>query len=166
MSDSSSTENTENTKKPDTSNSQGTSKAGVTINTNVLDQKLGYSIRMIDRMAGKEVAIAAGMTPVQYSMLALVATNEGMPQGAIGEALNMDRASTMAVMDKLERAGLIERRKSLIDRRMHALYLTENGRREYADIEVRVVASDDKFKNKLTEEELKAFIGSLKKLLR
>ncbi len=154
------------TKKAGLCKSSGSAKTDVSIDTSVLEQKLGYLIRLIDRVAGKDVAIAAGMTPVQYSMLALVATNEGMPQGAIGGALNMDRASTMAVMDKLERAGLIERRTSLIDRRMHALYLTEQGRTTYADMEAKVVASDEQLKNKLTEEELGAFVGSLKKLLR
>lgn len=141
-------------------------KADIRIDTCVLEKKLGYLVRLLDRKAGRDVALAAGMTPVQYSVFALVANNEGMPQGAIGEALNMDRASTMAVMDKLERAGLIERRKSMIDRRMHALFVTEAGHKVYGELEASVAASDDAYKNKLTEDELDKFLGCLKKLLR
>lgn len=127
---------------------------GETVDRSTLEDKLGFRIRMAERSIYKTFIQNVGMTPVQYSIFTLVAENEGMSQGVIGEALNMDRASTMAIMDKLEKAGLIERRKSLVDRRRHALYLTAKGKKEIVKTENKVKQTDDKFKQRLTDKQL------------
>jgi len=131
------------------------------VDRSTLEDKLGFRIRMAERMIYKKFINAVGMTPVQYSIFTLVAENEGMSQGVIGEALNMDRASTMEIMGKLEKAGLIERRKSPVDRRRHALYLTPKGRKEIAATEKRVRNTDDAFKSRLTDRQLRDLVRYL-----
>lgn len=123
-----------------------------------LEDKLGFRIRMAERAIYKAFVQNVGMTPVQYSVFALVADNEGMAQGAIGEALNLDRASTMAIMDKIEKAGLVERRKSPEDRRCHAMYLTAKGRKEITVIEQKVSNTDGQFKQRLSDVQLQELI--------
>lgn len=130
-------------------------------NSRTLLNKLGFRIRMADRVIYKAFTQTVGITPVQYSVFALVAENEGMAQGAIGEVLDMDRASTMAMMDKLEKAGLIERRNSKVDRRRYALYLTAKGKEEILAFEARVQAVDGAFKQKLTPEQLRQLLDYL-----
>lgn len=135
------------------------------LDMSVLEDKLGYRIRMMDRMLNRGFFQYVGMTPVQYSVFSLVATNENLSQVAIGEALGMDRASTMAIVHKLELSGLLERRKSPHDRRMHALQLTAKGKREFTAVNKRVTAYDKKFTDRLTRTELNGLIKSIKKLL-
>jgi len=135
------------------------------VDMKVLDEKLGYRIRIIERLLNKEFTRNVGMTTVQYSVFSLVATNEGLSQIAIGEALSMDRASTMAIIDKLEDAGLLERRKSLHDRRVHALQLTEKGRKQFVVVDSKVAKYDSIFSAKLSEEEMTTLNLCLKKLM-
>jgi DNA-binding MarR family transcriptional regulator len=135
------------------------------VDMTVLDEKLGYRIRILERMLNKEFTRTAGMTTVQYSVFSLVATNEGLSQIAIGAALSMDRASTMAIIDKLEDAGLLERKKSVHDRRVHALQLTEKGRKQFTVINNKVAKYDSIFSNKLSDEEMALFNKCLKKLI-
>jgi MarR family transcriptional regulator, organic hydroperoxide resistance regulator len=135
------------------------------VNMQVLEEKLGYRIRIIERLLNKEFTRNVGMTTVQYSVFSLVATNQGLSQIAIGEALSMDRASTMAIIDKLEAAGLLERQKSVHDRRVHALQLTEKGRKQFAVVNNKVAKYDSMFSSKLSEEEMENFNKCLKKLM-
>ena len=135
------------------------------VNMQVLDEKLGYRIRIIERLLNKEFTRNVGMTTVQYSVFSLVATNEGLSQIAIGEALSMDRASTMAIIDKLEAAGLLERKKSIHDRRVHALQLTEKGRKQFVVVNNKVAKYDLMFSSKLSQEEMETFNECLKKLM-
>lgn len=135
------------------------------VDMKVLDEKLGYRIRIIERLLNKEFTRNVGMTTVQYSVFSLVATNEGLSQIAIGEALSMDRASTMAIIDKLEDAGLLERHKSIHDRRVHALQLTEKGRKQFVVVNNKVAKYDSIFTAKLSEEEMATLNMCLKKLM-
>lgn len=135
------------------------------VSMQVLDEKLGYRIRILERLLNKEFTRNVGMTTVQYSVFSLVATNEGLSQIAIGEALSMDRASTMAIIDKLEAAGLLERKKSIHDRRVHALQLTEKGRKQFVVVNNKVAKYDLMFSSKLSQEEMETFNSCLKKLM-
>ena len=67
-----------------------------------LTHKLGYLLRLAERATYRHFIDAVEITPVQYSLLALVADNEGLAQGVLGEALNLDGATTMAIMNRLE----------------------------------------------------------------
>jgi DNA-binding MarR family transcriptional regulator len=130
-----------------------------------LEAKLGYRIRILERLLNKEFTRKVGMTTVQFSVFSLVATNENLSQIAIGEALAMDRASTMAIIDKLEASGLLERHKSIHDRRVHALQLTDKGRKEFIAVNSKVAKYDLTFSNRLTETEMTTFNMYLKKLM-
>lgn len=130
-----------------------------------LKSKLGYRVRMLDRAMSREFTQRAGMTQVQFSVFSLIATNDGLSQVAIGEALGMDRASTMAIINKLEDAGLILRKKSTLDRRVHALELTKKGEKEFPVVNEKVMDYDNSFSCRLTESELKTLNKYIKKLV-
>ncbi|MCW8196406.1 winged helix-turn-helix transcriptional regulator [Proteobacteria bacterium 005FR1] len=134
------------------------------VDTSVLESKLGYQIRIADRVMSRDFFQSVGMTPVQYSVFSLVATNNNLSQVAVGEALNMDRASTMAIVHKLEVAGLLERRRSLHDRRMHALQLTSKGKKEFTAVNKRVTAYDNRFADRLSATEMKTLLRCIRKL--
>lgn len=143
-----------NTEKPSTTE----------VDMSVLESKLGYQIRIADRALSRDFFQNVGMTPVQFSVFSLVATNENLSQVAVGEALSMDRASTMAIVHKLELAGLLERRQSPHDRRMHALQLTAKGKKQFTEVNKRVTAHDNRFADRLSAAEMKTFLKCIKKL--
>jgi DNA-binding MarR family transcriptional regulator len=57
----------------------------------------------------------------------IIAANPGLKQSEVAEALGIQRANFVAIADGLESRGLAERRKSDLDRRVQALYLTKSG---------------------------------------
>jgi DNA-binding MarR family transcriptional regulator len=68
-----------------------------------------------------------GLTPAEYSVLALIAANPGSKQTDVGDALGIKRANFVTLINGLEQRGLAERRRPTDDRRANALFLTEAG---------------------------------------
>lgn len=100
------------------------------IDRGTLDGHLGYFIRrfqvwvfqdFIRTMAGVEIR------PAQYSVLTVIGANPGLSQADLAQALGIERARLVRMLDKLERRGLTERKASARDRRSHALHLTREG---------------------------------------
>jgi DNA-binding MarR family transcriptional regulator len=60
--------------------------------------------------------------------------DEPMPMSALAEALHCDNSNITGIVDRLEAAGLAERRPSERDRRVKAVVLTEKG--EWMRIEI------------------------------
>lgn len=146
---------------PAQSNRQSKASA---LDNSILESKIGYQIRMADRILSRDFVNDVGLTQVQYSVYSLVATNENLSQVEVGESLDMDRASTMAVVDKLEAAGLIERTVSVVDKRMHALRLTEAGRKGFPAINRKVIEHENRFQHKLSASEQAVFSRCLWKI--
>jgi DNA-binding MarR family transcriptional regulator len=71
----------------------------------------------------------SGLEPREFALLRAVAPIEGASQQAIGERLRIPASRMVAFVDALETRGLLERRPKLDDRRVRALYLTDDGRK-------------------------------------
>ncbi len=74
----------------------------------------------------------AGLHPPQFRVLNMVDAAEGRSQQAIAEAIGAPPSRMVMIVDELEEQGLVERRPHPSDRRVHALYLTDAGRRTLA----------------------------------
>jgi DNA-binding MarR family transcriptional regulator len=70
-----------------------------------------------------------GIEPRHFGLLRALAFSEGQSQRAIGQALGIHPNRMVAIVDDLERLGLVRRRPHPTDRRAHALVLTANGKR-------------------------------------
>ena len=78
------------------------------------------------------------ITPAQFSVMKIIAANPGIAQARVAEALCIERARLVQMLDRLERPGYIARMRSLRDRRSHALELTPEGVRLLAQLDVRI----------------------------
>ncbi len=70
-----------------------------------------------------------GLTPPQAGILRVISADPGRSQNAVAEQLGLHPSRLVALIDDLERAGIIERRRSAHDRRHSALHLTEQAPR-------------------------------------
>ncbi len=88
-----------------------------------------YHIRKFLRFS-ELTARAAGLEPQQYQLLLAL---KGMPEegnhriGEVAERLQVQHHSTVELVDRLARRGLIRRRRSEVDRREVLLDLTPRG---------------------------------------
>ena len=74
-----------------------------------------------------EIFSDLGITQIQLTTLLLIAENSGISQAEIGRKLQMDRATVMGIINRLEGRGLILRAASNDDKRRQTLALTEKG---------------------------------------
>lgn len=64
-----------------------------------------------------------GMTRAQWQVLSLLNRNQGITQGALAELLEVEPISIGRMVDRLEKAGMLERRPHPSDRRAWCLHL-------------------------------------------
>jgi DNA-binding MarR family transcriptional regulator len=69
-----------------------------------------------------------GIDPREFLLIRFVAATEGQSQQALAERLSVPASRMVALVDRLEEAGLIERRPDPDDRRVRGLHLTRKGR--------------------------------------
>jgi DNA-binding MarR family transcriptional regulator len=102
-----------------------------------LNTHIGYFARrfqvwifqdLIRELARAEIRIS------HYSVLAIIEANPGLAQAEVAEAVGIEPARLVRVLDELERRGWIQRMRSATDRRSHALYLTQDGQKAFVHI--------------------------------
>ena len=100
------------------------------IGLGALDTILGLRIRRAHGAVQRHFAdhfAALGLTQKQVSVLWLAGDHPDLAQTDLAAALDMDRATTMAIVHALEKRGLLARAPSPGDRRRIAFRLTEEG---------------------------------------
>jgi DNA-binding MarR family transcriptional regulator len=111
------------------------------------------------------MAAVAGvdLTQKQTATLWLINANHGVSQVAIAAALGMDRATMMAVTDRLEDRNLLVRKRSTVDRRRQELYLTPAGQGALRKVKARIAEHEERFKSLFKPAELAALLAALQK---
>ncbi|MDQ3465316.1 MAG: MarR family winged helix-turn-helix transcriptional regulator [Actinomycetota bacterium] len=74
------------------------------------------------------------VTPPQAGVLRAVGSGPGRSQQALSAQLGVAPSRLVALIDDLERGGLVERRRDPQDRRYHAIHLTDEGERRLQEI--------------------------------
>ena len=95
-----------------------------------LNGLLGFHLRMASAAVARDFAATLddlGLTQKQCAVLELVAANPQAAQIDMAAMLAMDRATMMALVDRLDQRGLLVRTSSQRDRRRQELTLSETG---------------------------------------
>jgi DNA-binding MarR family transcriptional regulator len=95
----------------------------------------------------------AGVHPYHYAILATLAEGERETQGAIADALDYDRGQLVGLLDEMEEAGLVERRRDREDRRRQIVVVTPAGRKMLVKMRAIAKQLDDEFLAPLTAEQ-------------
>jgi DNA-binding MarR family transcriptional regulator len=91
-------------------------------------------------MADEPWAAEAGFRPPCMGALDIVARHQPVSQREISDHLGLDASDVVGVIDILENAGMVQRRRDPTDRRRHAVVLTEFGEtaaRHFAAVRAR-----------------------------
>lgn len=141
--------------------------AGAVLAFDELDEVLGFHVRQAQGTMHRRIIEALSsveLTQKQAGALWLVGANPGASQIGVGGALRMDRATTMAIIDKLEGRGLVVRQRSTVDRRRHELYLTPAGQKLLVKVKKLVKDHERKFAERFSEDELATLIDLLRRV--
>lgn len=84
-----------------------------------------------------------GVSPSDVGLLRLVARRPGLSQRELAEELGVVPSRVVTLIDQLDRGSLVERRRSVRDRRHHELYLSPGGEELLARMHEVAAAHED-----------------------
>ena len=99
---------------------------------------LGFLVNDVARLIRRrfdERARGVGATRAQWKTLLVLSRNEGLNQGALADRLEVEPITLCRMIDRLEDAGLVERRRDPADRRAWRLFLTDAARPKIAQLQ-------------------------------
>lgn len=91
---------------------------------------VGFRLRRIQNQLSRELASSAAEHNLRqglFSALAIVSANPGLSQIMLAREIGLDKSAAVSVVDEIEKRGWAVRRRSTVDRRRHALYITDAG---------------------------------------
>lgn len=137
------------------------------VDLDILPDLLGYNVRLaqlalqrhwVRAMAGSD--IGGGI----FGLLVLCGANPGIAQIEVARHLNIDKASVVSLVDRLEGQRWLVRRRSTRDRRRHGLYLTVDGEKGLALLKQRMRDGERAIDGLFSAEERRQLIGLLQRI--
>jgi DNA-binding MarR family transcriptional regulator len=101
------------------------------------------------------------LTQKQVSVLWLADDHPGIAQTGLAQRMRMDRATTMAIVNRLQSKGYLVRRRSKTDARKQALNLTVTGRKALLRAKGAIRQHEQWLKSRFTQKEVTRLIELL-----
>jgi len=130
--------------------------------TDYLGPLLGRSHEAL-RVLTVEALAPVGLSPKAFGALTVLAGEGPLAQGNLARRQGIDRTTMVAVVDELERARAVRRRRDPSDRRAYALELTAEGARLLDRAREAVLEAEDRFLAPLPAAERRALKAALRK---
>lgn len=105
-----------------------------------------------------------GLDPREVMLLRFVALSEGRSQREVAGAIGLPASRIVAIVDRLEARGWIERRTSASDRRTRSLHLTRRGRRVLGRIKAVSADHETELTRGLEPEERNTLVDLLRRV--
>lgn len=108
----------------------------------------------------EEIGVYRGQPPMLYAL----AENEGCTQNQLAVQLHLTPATVSRMLQRMEHAGLLERRPDPIDQRITRVYLTPAGRDIQKDIRQRAHQVSEEMLIGFTDAEREQLTGFLERM--
>lgn len=95
-----------------------------------MEDNIGSMMAQVARLMRRhfdERARAIGVTRPQWQVITLLSRNPGINQGGLADLLEVEPITLGRMIDRMQDAGLVERRSDPGDRRAWRLFLTPHG---------------------------------------
>jgi DNA-binding MarR family transcriptional regulator len=128
---------------------------------------VGFHIRLAHGAVYRhftEIFSHLDLTQKQVSVLWLVDDHPDIAQIGLAERMRMDRATTMAIVNRLEARGYLVRGRSKSDRRKQTLNLTAGGRKALATAKAAIQQHEEWLKSRFTPRETELLIELLTRI--
>ncbi|WP_219462519.1 MarR family winged helix-turn-helix transcriptional regulator [Nonomuraea rhizosphaerae] len=120
------------------------------------------------RFKASKRPVAAGLTARMHAVLAHLMAAGPLTLGELTEHLQLSKAATTELVDRVEERGLVARIRDERDRRRVFVWVTDEGRAAAAAASPRVLADDmlARAVREMTPEEREGLVTGLRALLR
>jgi DNA-binding MarR family transcriptional regulator len=132
-----------------------------------IDEIVGFHIRLAYSAVYRhfmDTFSELDMTQKQVSVLWLVDDHPGIAQTDLAKRLRMDRATVMAIINRLEGRKLLRRGQSASDGRKQTLKLTPTGEKALVEAKKAVRAHEVWLKSRFTKQEIRTLIEYLRRI--
>ncbi|HWL61724.1 MAG TPA: MarR family winged helix-turn-helix transcriptional regulator [Steroidobacteraceae bacterium] len=137
------------------------------ITLGLLGRSLAFHVRkaqLVLQRRGLRSVAGVNIGPAEYGTLVLCEQNPGLAQFQIASTLDVDKASVVAVVDRLEELGWLLRRRSNHDRRRYGLCLTPEGLRQVQALRRQAEEAEAFARDIFSAEELDQLLSLLARL--
>jgi DNA-binding MarR family transcriptional regulator len=138
---------------------------GVELSLGGLDQLLGFHLRLAHVAIYRDFAASMAqfdLNQMRFATLQLISANPAVSQVDLAATLGTDRATMMAMIDRLEQRGLVVRKRSTADRRRQELMLTPAGETMLKQAHAMILEHEKRFTERLAPGELEGLIAGLR----
>lgn len=145
------------------------SKAAKPVDLSPLDALIGFNIHILDLLMYQlfyERFTKRSMTPGIFATLLAIKANPGIRQGALADALMIQRSNMTILVNRLIRAGQVKRRGAKGDNRGVVLFITEPGKQALGQVKAEMAAHERRLVSGLTARERDNLLRLLKKMAR
>jgi DNA-binding MarR family transcriptional regulator len=137
------------------------------IDMDILPHLLGYNVRCAQLALQRSFVRTMGTAEIGagvFGLLVLAGANPGIAQIQVATHLNVDKASVVSMVDKLEETGWLVRRRALDDRRRYGLFLTAEGTRQLKMLKSQMQEREQELSSLYSDEERRTLIGLLQRM--
>ena len=138
------------------------------IDTTPLPDAIGYMLRRAHLVVVKNfmtICKTLDIRPAQYAILTVIENNPGLKQIDISLALGIKRTNMVALIDILEKRGLVRRVTVPSDRRSYALHLTPKGKTFMTKLRARAAQHEKEVNAALAGNGREQLLSQLRSLL-
>ncbi|WP_404480899.1 MarR family winged helix-turn-helix transcriptional regulator [Novosphingobium sp. BL-52-GroH] len=113
------------------------------------------------RRAFDERAREIGVTRPQWQVLGVLRLHEGIRQAGLADILEVEPITAARMIDRMQEAGLVERRADPVDRRAWNLHLTERGSVMIERLQPLAIETSDKALAGISEADQAQLLATL-----
>jgi DNA-binding MarR family transcriptional regulator len=144
-----------------------TREPAAAIDMDILPELLGYNVRSAQLALQRDFArtmAGSDVGPAVFGLMVLAGANPGIAQIQIARHLNIDKASVVALVDRLEESDWVLRRRSTEDRRRHGLFLTAEGLRQLKTLKRQMKLREQAIAELFNQDERRQLISLLQRI--
>ena len=133
-----------------------------------LSNRLGFLLgraHAAHRSITEERLRALELGAKDFGALSVLVEEGAMSQQQLGRRQGIDRTTMVAIVDHLERSGLVERRRNPEDRRAYSLQATAKGRRRQRQADEAERRAEEEFLARLSAADRRRLKDLLRQLL-
>jgi DNA-binding MarR family transcriptional regulator len=125
---------------------------------------LVHDVSRLRRVALDRVLKPIGLTRSQWWVLTFLSRRDGMTQTALACDLDLTKVAVGGLLDRMEAAGLVQRRPDQQDARIRRVFLTRAGHRLVGQIRTQIEVFEREAVGVSSDEDLAVTIRALRRM--